>query len=111
MSTRKEKLAAQIETLKARIAKDTEALAQSEATFGQIDALENLAPGSTITARVGRGDTSKEVEAYVLGIKDTDAGRRIKVSVGSGFDAEIVIIQETQIVSVGAPQSPVEQVA
>ena len=57
--------------------------------------------GAVIVARVGRAETSKEVLAQVLGITTLENGdRRLKIFFGQGVDAEMAVIQDSQIVDV-----------
>jgi hypothetical protein len=99
--SRKDKLAERIATLTKRISADTVALADAQAQFDSVDRLSNIAEGSQVTIRIGRAETSKEVQGVITGIKEEDNGsRRFKVYYGSGFDADTVVIQESQILDV-----------
>lgn len=54
-----------------------------------------------VEAREATAGTLKEVEATVLGIKEhTDGSLRYKLAFGEGFDADTVIVQATQILSI-----------
>lgn len=98
--TRKEKLADRIEVLEKRIVSDTAELAEKRLQLESVDLLASVAAGSNVIIRVGRAETSREVSATILGVKTTDSGDiRYKASFGEGFDAEVVIIQESQIIS------------
>lgn len=71
------------------------------AQLSTIDLLDGVQAGSVLTARVGRAETAKEVNAVVTGVQTLDNGdKRYKIYFGEGFDAETVVIQSTQIVSV-----------
>lgn len=99
--TRKEKLSDRIEVLEKRIASDNAELAEKKLQLESVDRLASVAAGSNVIIRVGRAETSREVSATILGVKTTDSGDiRYKASFGEGFDAEVVIIQESQIISV-----------
>ncbi|APU00321.1 hypothetical protein HOR55_gp34 [Ralstonia phage RS-PII-1] len=63
-------------------------------------ALSNLSPGSTIRFNYGRAATRKELEGVVLGVQDTDKGRRIKVQYGEGFAADVVVVDPAAVVEV-----------
>lgn len=106
--TRAEKQAAQVLVLTKRIEADTAKLAELKNDIETASRLDGVEAGSAIVARIGRADTSKEVAARVLGVKEDDAGsRRYKIAYGEGFDADTAVIQASQIVSVivesGAP--------
>lgn len=99
--TRAEKLAKQVATLEKRIADDTAKLAEVKQEIETSERLSSVGVGTLITAKLGRAETTREVKAEVLGVKDEDNGaRRYKISFGEGFDADIQIIQPSQIVSV-----------
>ncbi|WP_155754006.1 hypothetical protein [Burkholderia vietnamiensis] len=89
-----------IESLKARIAADTAKLAEMEAAAAAGSAMDKLASGDVIEFMFGRGETRKQRAGVVLGIADTDKGKRIKVQTGEGFDAEILVISPDAIVAV-----------
>lgn len=99
--TRKEKLSDRIEVLEKRIASDNAELAEKKLQLESVDRLASVAAGSNVIIRIGRAETSREVSATIMGVKTTDGGDiRYKASFGEGFDAEVVIIQESQIISV-----------
>lgn len=89
-----------IEALKARIAADTAKLAELEAAAAAGNAMANLASGDVIEFMFGRGETRKQRAGVVLGIAETDKGKRIKIQTGEGFDAEILVISPDAIVAV-----------
>jgi hypothetical protein len=111
--TRAEKQAAQVLVLTKRIEADTAKLAELRNDIETASRLDGVEAGSAIVARIGRAETSKEVPARVLGVKEDDTGsRRYKIAYGEGFDADTAVIQASQIVSViveGA--APAEAVA
>ena len=99
--TRKEKLEAQIELLTKRIAADTIKLSESTVLLESIDKLEGITNGSVVQARIGRAETSKIVLGTITGVKVTESGaRQFKLFHGEGFDADTVVINESNIVSV-----------
>lgn len=114
--TRAEKQAARVKLLSDRIETDTAALAALKNEIETGERLSSVGVGSAVVIRVGRGETSKEVAARILGVKDgEDGSRRYKAAYGEGFDADTVIIQPSQIISVivegGAPAATAEPVA
>lgn len=99
--TRAEKLGKQIEVLTKRIEADTAKLAEVTLELETAERLSSVGVGTLITARIGRAETSREVQAEVLGVKDEESGaRRYKISFGDGFDADVQVIQPSQIVAV-----------
>jgi sRNA-binding protein len=89
-----------IQALKDRIAADTKKLAEMEAAAAAGNAMANLASGDVIEFMFGRGETRKQRAGVVLGIAETDKGKKIKVQTGEGFDAEILVITPDAIVAV-----------
>jgi hypothetical protein len=89
-----------IESLKARIAADTLKLAELEAAAAAGNAMANLASGDVIEFMFGRGETRKQRAGVVLGVAETEKGKKIKVQTGEGFDAEILVISPDAIVTV-----------
>jgi hypothetical protein len=99
--TRAEKLVKQITTLETRIAADTTKLAEVKLELETSERLSSVGVGTLVTVKLGRAETTREVAAEVLGVKDDDNGaRRYKISYGEGFDADVVIIQPSQIVAI-----------
>jgi hypothetical protein len=99
--TRAEKLAKQITTLETRIAADTAKLAEVKQELETSERLASVGVGTLVTIKLGRAETTREVAGEVLGVKDDDNGaRRYKISYGEGFDADVVIIQPSQIVAI-----------
>lgn len=99
--TRAEKLAKQVEVLEKRIAADTDKLAEVKQEIETSERLSSVTVGTLVTIKLGRAETTREVAGEVLGVKDDDNGaRRYKVSYGEGFDADVVIIQPSQIVAI-----------
>lgn len=102
--TRAEKQAKQVKVLEDRIAADTAKLAELKLEIETSARLDGVTAGSGISARIGRGETSQIVQATVLGVKEDEntGARRYKIAYGNGFDADTVVIQPAQIVSVDA---------
>lgn len=95
------KLAKKIDAKKAQYIKLGEEILKLEQQFNVIDKLMAVKAGAVIVARVGRAETSKEVLAQVLGITTLENGdRRLKIFYGDGADAEVAVIQDSQIVDV-----------
>lgn len=99
--TRDEKYAARIETLTKRIAADTESLAAISLERETAGKLTNVGVNSAIVAKLGRAETTRNVNARVVGVKEEESGaRKFKILFGEGIDTDTVIIQESQIVEV-----------
>ena len=93
----KERLEKRLQTLYARIERDTAGAEKVAAELAALAALENLAEGTVIHYKHGRAPQTEYV-GTVLGVADTSAGRRIKVYTGSGFDAETHVIAPAAVV-------------
>jgi hypothetical protein len=99
--TRAEKYAKTIATLETRIAADTAKLAEVKQEAETAAKLSGVAVNSVVVAKLGRAETTREVLARVVGVKEEDNGsRKFKILFGEGLDTDTVIIQESQIVSV-----------
>lgn len=99
--TRAEKYAKAIDVLTKRIEADTAKLAEIKQEVETAERLASVATGSAIVARIGRAETSKEVNARVLGVKEEESGSlRYKIMFGEGVDTDIAVIQASQIVSI-----------
>lgn len=99
--TPSQKIAAKIAAKQAQITKLTAEIEKLEQQFRSADLLDSVKQGSVIVARVGRAETAREVTASVVGVQTLENGdRRLKIYFGDGFDAETVVIQDSQIVDV-----------
>lgn len=101
--TRAEKLDADIAATEKAIVAATrrlEKLNQEKSTVGLLD---SVVVGSVVTARIGRADTVREVQGTVVAAKQEAPGvRKLKLSIGEGFDAEFVIISDSQVIAIAA---------
>lgn len=100
--TREQKLVAKLNTLAARINKDTEAYNDAKAELDSIAALAAVGAGSKVQVKLGRKfadkDTTRVVDAVVLAVKeDEDGSKQYKVQYGEGFDAEIAVVTAAAI--------------
>lgn len=58
-----------------------------------IDATASIDVGSAVTITVGKGETRREVQGTVLGVRETEEGtREFKVGYGEGFDADVRVV-------------------
>jgi hypothetical protein len=89
-----------VEALRAKAAEYTAKADALEAAEKAGNTLANLASGGVIEFMFGRGETRKQRAGVVLGIAETDKGKRIKIQTGEGFDAEILVISPDAIVAV-----------
>lgn len=105
------KIEAQIATLKTRIAADTIKLAELEKQLGSAALLDAVAAGFTVSFKVGRAETRREVSGLVTGrglVKDVDS---VRVEVGEGFDKELFTIKVSDLLSVSEPVSQPSEAA
>lgn len=99
--TKTQQLQAKIDALNKTIESHTAKVAQLTGLLRSADLLDGIKAGSVIVAKVGRADTAKEVTATVVGVQVlADGDKRFKIYYGEGFDADTVVIQESQIVDV-----------
>lgn len=99
--TREQKLDLKIEKARAAISKYT---AEFNALIAEREGIEKLAgvtAGSRVTARIGRGESAKEVLCTVIAEQvEEDGSRRFKVFFGEGMSADVTVIGESNIVAV-----------
>lgn len=58
-----------------------------------INALGSVAEGSKVVISIGKGESAKEVEGTVIGVReDEDGAKQFKVAYGSGFDADVKVV-------------------
>lgn len=99
--TRAEKLDQQIEKLRVEIDTKKAKFVELCSLRESIDLLEGIAEGSVLTVKIGRAETAKNVNGTVVGVKsEEDGSRKFKVYYGEGIDADLVIVNESQIVKV-----------
>lgn len=96
--TREEKLRAEYEKLATRIKADTEKANGIVAELQEIAALAAVDVDSVVVVTVGKGDTAREVEATVIGVRvEDDGSKTYKVTYGSGFDADVAVVKGNKI--------------
>lgn len=99
--TKLEKLQARVDLLTKRIAEDTAALPLAEAELKAQQQIAEVKEGSVIQIKQGRAETLRTVNAKVLASKvDEDGSRLFRVEVGEGFEAEVVIVRDYQVIGV-----------
>lgn len=94
--TPREKLESQIAKLSAKIAKDQEQLANLTTKLESIDTFAALAVGAAVEIKIGRAETTRNVIGRVV----AEDGGRYKVFHGEGMDADITVVQSSQILRV-----------
>lgn len=97
------KIQARITLLTTRIAADTLALGELQGQLAAADLVSDVAQGWTVSFKVGRAETRREVSGLVLGrglVKDVDS---VRVQVGEGFDVELFTIKVAELTGIQAP--------
>lgn len=97
-----EKLQSSISALYTRISADTGKYNALTAELANLQAIESLNTGDSVTVKTGRKfsdkDTTKVRPGVVLGVKVDENGKRsFKVQVGAGFEADIVVVDSSAI--------------
>jgi len=96
--TRREKLLAQYNAALAKQAELAAKLYELASEINSIDALAAVHVGSAVIVTVGRGDSAKEVDASVIGIREEEDGSKTyKVAYGSGFDVDIAVVKGNKL--------------
>jgi hypothetical protein len=97
-----EKITKQYNDLATRINADTVKAQALLVEINSIAAIANLKAGDAVIVKTGRKfqdkDTTQIRDGVVLGVKTDDAGKNtFKVQVGSGFDADVVVVDSSAI--------------
>jgi hypothetical protein len=100
VQTRKEKLTARATALHGIISKNTEEYNSILDTLKAISTIENVKVGDRASGTFGRADTARQVEGQVVGVNQTDTGISIKVLVGTGFDTDVLVLNESNITAI-----------
>lgn len=74
-----------------------EQIAKIEAKMAAEAIRDNIEPGDVVTFQHGRAETAKQYDGTVMGVKDGENGRWVKVQVGEGFDAEVFTIRTAAV--------------
>lgn len=95
--SREEKLVAKLNTLAARINKDTESYNEIKAELDNLAAHAAIDVGSAVVIKLGRKFADKDTTRFelgtVIGVKEEEDGSKLyKVSYGVGFDADIAVV-------------------
>lgn len=97
------KLTKRAALLQERITKDTAELADVHAQLNAAALMGNVGAGWTVSFKVGRDTTRREVVGTVQGrglVKDVDS---VRVISGEGFDAELFTVKVSDLLTVTAP--------
>lgn len=106
----------QAETIQERLDKKVQELQKLDAEIQALRAdlklindVAQLKANDVVVFRFGRKDNRQDITATVLGVYDTDKGRRIKVFYGEGLEADTKTIKPGDVVAVrGKPLQPKE---
>lgn len=98
-----DKITAQITVLETRIAKDTASLADLKRAQAAAALMADVGQGFTVSFKVGRADTRREVVGVVLGRGEVKGVDSVRVQSGEGFDIELHTIKVAELLTVVAP--------
>lgn len=101
--TRAEKLVKRAALLAKRIETDTAEYANLKHEVENLAAIDSIAEGTELIIKLGRKfadkDTTREVLATVVGVKENEDGsKQFKVAYGSGFDADVAVVDTSKVV-------------
>lgn len=105
------KIEARITLLTTRIAADTLALAEAQAQLSAASLVSEVAAGYTVTFKVGRAETRREVTGVVQGRGEVKGVDSVRVQSGEGFDIEVYTIKVAELTSIQAPEAQPSAVA
>ena len=100
----------QIAILEARIAKDTASLAELLRAQAAAALVADVGAGFTVSFKVGRAETRREVTGEVLGRGEVKGVDCVRVQSGEGFEIELHTIKVAELLSVVAPGGPTQEV-
>lgn len=100
-----QKIEARILLLTNRIAADTIALAEAQAQLSAASLVSEVAAGFTVTFKVGRAETRREVTGVVQGRGEVKGVDSVRVQSGEGFDLEVYTIKVAELTSITAPNA------
>lgn len=105
------KIEARITLLTTRIAADTLALAEAQAQLSAASLVSEVAAGYTVTFKVGRAETRREVTGVVQGRGEVKGVDSVRVQSGEGFDLEVYTIKVAELTSIQAPEAKPSDIA
>lgn len=105
------KIEARITLLTTRIAADTLALAEAQAQLSAASLVSEVAAGYTVTFKVGRAETRREVTGVVQGRGEVKGVDSVRVQSGEGFDIEVYTIKVAELTSIQAPEAKPSDIA
>lgn len=96
--TRLEKLTDTYTKKRAQFDKLSAELTEIVAEINGIQALANVQVGTKVVISVGKGESAKEVEGTVVGIREDEEGaKQYKVAYGVGFDADVKVVGASKL--------------
>lgn len=98
-----DKITAQILVLETRIAKDTASLADLKRAQAAAALMADVGQGFTVSFKVGRAETRREVVGLVLGRGEVKGVDSVRVQSGEGFDIELHTVKVAELLTVVAP--------
>lgn len=105
------KIEARILLLTTRIAADTVALAEAQSQLSAASLVSEVAAGYTVTFKVGRAETRREVTGVVQGRGEVKGVDSVRVQSGEGFDLEVYTIKVAELTSITAPVAEPSDIA
>lgn len=105
------KIEARITLLTTRIAADTLALAEAQSQLSAASLVSEVAAGYTVTFKVGRAETRREVTGVVQGRGEVKGVDSVRVQSGEGFDLEVYTIKVAELTSIKAPEAQPSEAA
>lgn len=101
-------MSAQTDALQAQIAKAEERVVKLKAQLTEVTKFDNVGLNATVTFDYGRGNKVRQLTGVVTGDKPAEGNtpRLLAITVGSGFDAEVVKVPAAAVRDVQAAHTP-----
>lgn len=107
--TPREKLIEKYNKLFAQRKDIDEKLAAIVAEVTAIDTQASVGVGSVVLFSKGKGEAAVQVEGIVIGARDNEDGTKdLKISYGTGFDADVVVLKASKVKVKPAEQAATE---
>ncbi len=102
--SREEKLTARANTLREEIVRRTEEYNGIIDSLKAINTIKSVKVGDRASGSFGRADTARQVEGVVIGVDTSGPTVSVKILVGTGFDTDVLILNESNITAVVAAE-------
>ncbi|ANH51077.1 hypothetical protein FDH02_gp01 [Pseudomonas phage VSW-3] len=105
------KIESRIALIEARVAKDQAELVELRGQLSAAALVNDVAQGWSVSFKVGRSDTRREVTGEVLGRGDVKGVDSVRVQVGSGLECELFTVKVADLTGISQPVKEPSEIA